>query len=97
MKLPPPMKSFFQQYGFRRKTIVPFKSNAGYGPGSTFDTVRELCPQGKVLQGFSTRGGVERDGELLAIKDVRAGEVLRAVDKWLRTIGMLKEGVSQPQ
>ena len=90
MKLPPPMKSFLHQYGFRGKTIIPFNSNAGYGPGSTFDTVRELCPQSKVLQGFSTRGGVERDGELLAIKDGRAGEVRRAVDKWLRTIGMLK-------
>jgi flavodoxin len=97
MKLPPPMKSFLHQYGFRGKTIIPFNSNAGYGPGSTFDTVRELCPQSKVLQGFSTRGGVERDGELLAIKDVRAGEVRRAVDKWLRTIGMLKESVSQQQ
>jgi flavodoxin len=97
MKLPPPMKSFLHQYGFRGKTIVPFNSNAGYGPGSTFDTVRELCPQSTVLQGFSTRGGVERDGELLAIKDVRAEEVRKAVDKWLRTIGMLKEGVSQPQ
>ena len=72
MKLPPPMKSFLHQYGFQGKTIVPFNSNAGYGPGSTFDSVRELCPKSTVLQGFATRGGVERDGELLAIKDGRA-------------------------
>jgi flavodoxin len=97
MKLPPPMRSFLHQYGFRGKTIVPFNSSAGYGPGSTFDTVRELCPQSTVLQGFSTRGGVERDGELLAIKDVRAEEVRKAVDKWLRTVGMLTESVAQQQ
>jgi flavodoxin len=94
MKLLPPMKSFLHQYSFRGKTIVPFNSNAGYGPGSTFDMVRELCPQSTVLQGFSTRGGVERDGELLAIKDVRAEEVRKAVVKWLKTIGMLQESVS---
>lgn len=90
MKLPPPMKSFLHKYSFREKTIIPFNSNGGYGPGSTFQTVRELCPQSTVLQGFSTRGGLERDGQLLAIKDARAEEVRTEVDKWLRTIGMLK-------
>ena len=90
MKLPPPMKSFLHQYSFRGKTIIPFNSNGGYGPGSTFQTVRELCPQSTVLQGFSTRGGLERDGQLLAIKDARAEEVRTEVESWLRTIGMLK-------
>lgn len=90
MKLPPPMKSFLRQYSFRGKTIIPFNSNGGYGSGSTFQTVRELCSQSTVLQGFSTRGGSEKDGQLLAIKDARAEEVRIEVDKWLRTIGMLK-------
>jgi flavodoxin len=90
MKLPPPMKSFLHQYVFRGKTIIPFNTNGGYGPGSTFQTVRELCPQSTVLQGFSTRGGLERDGQLLAIKDARAEEVGTEVENWLRTIGMLK-------
>jgi flavodoxin len=97
MKLPPPMKSFLHQYVFRGKTIIPFNTNGGYGPGSTFQTVRELCPQSTVLQGFSTRGGLERDGQLLAIKDARAEEVGTELENWLRTIGMLKESVSQPQ
>ena len=90
MKLPPPMKSFLHQHNFAGKTIIPFNSNGGYGPGSTFQTVRELCPQSTVLEGFSTRGGLERDGHLLAIKDARADEVRTQVDRWLRTIGMLK-------
>lgn len=90
MKLPPPMKSFLHQYSSRGKTIIPFNSNGGYGPGSTFQTVRELCPQSKVLQGFSTRGGLERDGQSLTIKDARAEEVRTKVDSWLKTIGMLK-------
>src|SRR4051794_31742695 len=88
--LPPPMKSFLHQYSFRGKTIIPFNSNGGYGPGSTFQTVRELCPQSTVLQGFSTRGGLERDGQLLAIKDARAEEVRKEVESWLRTVGIRK-------
>lgn len=84
------MKSFLHEYNFRGKIIVPFNSNGGYGPGTTFQTVRELCPKSTVLQGFSTRGGSERDGQLLVIKDARAAEVRTEVDKWLRTIGMLK-------
>ena len=90
MKLPPPMKSFLRQYSFQGKTIIPFNSNGGYGPGSTFQTVRELCPQSTVLKGFSTRGGLERDGQLLVIKDARAEEVRKEVESWLRTVGLLK-------
>ena len=97
MKLPPPMKSFLHQYNFRGKTIIPFNTNGGYGPGSTFQTVRDLCPQSTVQQGFSTRGGLERDGQLLTIRDARAEEVRTEVEDWLRTIGMLKRSVPQLQ
>ena len=90
MKLPPPMKSFLHQYSFPGKTIVPFNTNGGYGPETTFQTVRELCPQSTVLQGFSTRGGSDRNGQLLAIKDGRAEKVCKEVENWLRTIEMLK-------
>ena len=41
-------------------------------------TVKELYPQSTVLEGFVTRRGIERDGQLLVIKDARAEEVLRS-------------------
>ena len=62
MKLPPPMKSFLKQYDLSGKTVVPFNTNGGYGVGSSFETVKELCPDSKVLEGFAIKGGVERDG-----------------------------------
>ena len=52
MKLPPPMKSFLHQYDLSNKTVIPFNTNAGYGVGSSFQTVKELCPNSKVLEGF---------------------------------------------
>ncbi len=56
MKLPPPMKSFLKQYNLAGKTIVPFNTNDGYGIGSSFETVKELCPKSKMLEGFTNAG-----------------------------------------
>lgn len=40
MQLPPPMKSFLNQYNLSGKTVVPFNTNGGYGIGSSFETVK---------------------------------------------------------
>jgi flavodoxin len=84
MQLPPPMKSFLRQHNLSGKTVIPFNTNAGYGVGSTFQTVRDLCVQCTVLEGFSTRGGVERDGQYLVIKGARAAEVQKELESWLQ-------------
>ncbi|RYX84492.1 flavodoxin [bacterium] len=90
MQLPPPMKSFLRQYNLKGKTVIPFNTNAGYGEGNSFETVKKLCPQSTVLEGFVTRGGIERDGHLLVIKEARAKAVEKEVDNWLEKINMLK-------
>ena len=69
MQLPPPVKSFLHQYDLKGKKVIPFNTNGGYGVGSSFQTVRELCPQSTVLQGFTTRGGSERDGSISLSKE----------------------------
>jgi flavodoxin len=90
MQLPPPVKSFLHQYNLKGKTVIPFNTNAGYGSGSSFQTVKELCPGSTVLEGFSTRAGAERDGQYLVIQGARAVEAGQEVENWLKTIGMLK-------
>jgi hypothetical protein len=77
------MKSFLKQYNLKGKT------NAGYGAGSGFTTVKELCRDSTVPEGFTTTGGIERDGIDLAIKDERAKEVRSQVRDWLRRIKVL--------
>src|SRR6476661_40665 len=74
MQMPPPMKSFLHQYDLSGQTVIPFNTNAGYGVGSSFETVKEFCPNSKVLEGFTIKGGIERDGVLLAIKDEKKRE-----------------------
>ena len=86
MKLPPPMKSLLHQYNLSGKTVIPFNTNAGYGKGSSFDTIEELCPNSKILEGFEMKGGVERDGQLLVIKGQKATEAEAAVKVWLQKI-----------
>lgn len=83
MQLPPPIKSFLHQYDLKGKTVIPFNSNAGYGIGNSFQKVQELCPNSKFMDGFSTKGGVERDGVLLAIQGERANAVKDEISKWL--------------
>lgn len=86
MKMPPPMKSFLKQYDLSGKTVIPFNTNAGYGVGSGFQTVKELCPNSKVPEGFSIEGGIERDGVLFVMKGKKKEEAEARVKKWLKGI-----------
>ena len=90
MQMPPPMKSFLHQYNLRGKTVIPFNTNAGYGVGSSFRTVKELCPESNILEGFEIRGGIERDGQLFVIKGEKAKDAETKVNKWLQKIKILK-------
>jgi flavodoxin len=90
MKLPPPIKSFLKQYDLNGKTVIPFNTNAGYGIGSSFDTVKELCKNSKVLEGFTMKGGIERDGVYFVIKDEKAKEAETKVKEWLQKLKLLK-------
>jgi len=89
MQMPPPMKSFLHQYNLSGKTVIPFNTNAGYGVGSSFQTVKELCPNSKILEGFEMKAGAERDGQYLVIKGEKVKEAETKVTKWLRKIKML--------
>lgn len=84
MQMPPPMKSFLHEYNLSGKTVIPFNTNAGYGVGSGFETIKELCPDSKVLQGFEIKGGLEKEGVLLAIKDQKEKEAETEVKEWLQ-------------
>lgn len=90
MQLPPPMKSFLKQYDLSGKTIIPFNTNAGYGVGSSFQTVSELCPKSTILEGFEIKGGIERDGILFVMEGEKQQEVRVRLDAWLKKIGMAK-------
>lgn len=86
MQLPPPMKSFLKQYDLSGKKVIPFNTNGGYGIGSSFSTVKELCPNSTVLEGYSTKGGIERDGILFVLEGDKEVQVQAEVKTWLQKI-----------
>lgn len=88
MKIPPPVKSFLKQYDFSGKTVIPFNTNAGYGVGSGFETVKKLCPNSKLLEGFSTKGGIERDGVLFVMEGDKLKQVQSEVHTWLKKLDL---------
>jgi flavodoxin len=90
MKLPPPMKSFLKQYDLRGKTVIPFNTNDGYGIGSCFDTVKELCPNSTIVDGFSIKGGMD-NGKARLAKEENKKEAETKVKEWLKKIKYAKE------
>jgi flavodoxin len=90
MKIPPPVKSFLKQYDLSGKKVIPFNTNAGYGVGSGFQTVKELCPNSKILEGYETQGGIERDGVLFVMEGDKKKKVETEVKNWLLRINIIK-------
>lgn len=91
MRLPPPMKTFITNYSLEGKRVIPFNTNGGYGIGSTFEQVEELCTGCFIEQGISFVGGLERDGKLLEIHGERASEIEHQIVNWLNILGFNNE------
>jgi flavodoxin len=90
MQLPPPMKSFLKQYDLKGKTLIPFNTNAGYGIGSTMQTVKEMAPSSTILEEFSTQGGKERDGIFFVMEGEKEKQAQAEIREWLKKIEILK-------
>lgn len=90
MRLPPPIKSFLTLYDLSGKMVIPFNTNAGYGLGSSLETLGELCPNSEIKEVFSVRGGIERDGILFVMEGEKAVQVNDELTDWLHRIGITK-------
>jgi flavodoxin len=90
MQLPPPMKSYLHEYDLADKTIIPFNTHAGYGVGSGFQQIRQLCESSVVMKGLSLKGGIERDGIYLAITGEKRREAELEVISWLNELNILE-------
>lgn len=75
--MPMPLYSFFDEYDFNGKTVIPFCTHGGSRFSGAIKTIRELEPQATVLDGYA----IARD----RVPDSKDG-----VLKWLERIGMKK-------
>lgn len=56
--VPMALFTFFEQYDFAGKTILPFCTHEGSGMGYSEKDIAKLCPQAKLLKGFAVRGSL---------------------------------------
>jgi len=90
MQLPPPMKSFLDEYNLSGKTVIPFNTNGGYGIGTSFNDIRDRCNDCTILEGFSVEGGHEREGELFVMVGEKEIAVRTSVHEWLQGLGLTR-------
>ena len=55
--------TFFEEYDFSDKTIIPFSTSGGSGFSSTIETIQELEPNAQVLEGITINGDDVTDAE----------------------------------
>lgn len=73
MTAPPVIRSFLSSHDLSGKTIIPFITHGGYGPGTGISMVKELALGARVLEGFVIQADQER-------------ETLARVTRWLSSL-----------
>ena len=76
--MPMALYSFFDQFTFPGKTIVPFTTHMGSGLADGPEQIARLCPQARVLEGLAIRGN-------------RVDGSREAVARWLRQLGLAEK------
>lgn len=75
--MPKPLYTFFDEYDFGGKTVIPFCTHGGSGFSDAVETIRKMEKNAVVLDGYAiARGRVDKS------KD--------GIMKWLENIGMKK-------
>ena len=74
-QMPMPMYTFFDTYDFSGKTIIPFNTHEGSGNGGTYEEIKKLEPNAKVLDGLPIRGG-----DML-------NDQTEKIENWLKELG----------
>ena len=97
MQLPPPIKSFLNQYeaDLNGKMIVPFNNNSGYGMGQSLAQFNQYCRGCQIMQSIELRGGIERDGILFVMEDQRANQAKNTIAQWLQDLSVNNPVIQQ--
>lgn len=86
-QLPSGLAAWLDDNRLENKTILPFCTHSGNGPGNTFDELKTLCPDSEIRDGLALIGGVEEDGVLMPLEDEQLAEARTQFRAWLdRTI-----------
>ena len=76
-QMPMAMYTFFDEYDFAGKTIIPFSSHGGSGWSGTVDDIAEMEPSATFVNGYS----ISRNNVSESADDIRS---------WLQQIGIIE-------
>ena len=71
--MPMALYSFFNEYDFSGKTIIPFVTSGGSGFANTINTIKSLEPNAKVAEGIS-----------ISVRRIQGAE--RDIEEWLENL-----------
>jgi flavodoxin len=74
--IPMAFVTFFSEYNFPGKTLVPFCTHEGSYLGRSIDDIKKLCPRSSILDGLAVRGSNVKNAQ-------------NEVSRWLRKIGII--------
>lgn len=74
---PAPVNTFLSECDLSGKTIVPFCTHGGGGPGHNVADITKLCPKSTLLDSFAILGSNAKNSQ-------------KEVSEWLRRIGITK-------
>lgn len=81
--MPMILYSFFDEYDFSGKTIIPFNTHGGSGFSSTISTIKELEPNAEVL-----------DGKSISRNDIQDAE--QEIIDWVKSLGFEQTAAQHP-
>ena len=81
--MPMILYSFFDEYDFPGKTIIPFNTHGGSGFSDTISTIKELEPNAEVL-----------DGKSISRNDIQDAE--QEIIDWVKSLGFEQTAAQNP-
>lgn len=81
--MPMILYSFFDEYDFSGKTIIPFNTHGGSGFSGTISTIKELEPNAEVL-----------DGKSISRNDIQDAE--QEIIDWVKSLGFEQTAAQNP-
>ncbi|MCR1946429.1 flavodoxin [Erysipelatoclostridium ramosum] len=75
--MPMPLYTFFEEYDFSNKTIIPFNTHGGSGFSSTIQSIKELQPNANIIE----------DGITISRNNVPDSR--EDVETWLKDLGLI--------
>lgn len=81
-QLPVAVEGWLTEHPMPGKTIAPFCTHSGAGPGQAFETLETLCSGSTLLPPLALLGGIEEDGVLYPLEDEQLAEAERQLLAW---------------